>query len=229
VSFLLAEKLDRLTAVCSSIFVLVSVSRSISTIGYSLFITINELMAGTRHLHREIKKSRQESFIGLPRGCQRECINHEKCKFQLELIGNESRESIESHSQTVASESVLSRKHEIVERARRWITMNENTLRCVIKKNSNMNNSLIIGEGFFLLYLSRHMGLFSRLPANARSAWLRSAFSSRVFRKRRPEGIFPFLPCTSILAHLSPHARVQSTFFFFASHPSRFLLQLCTL
>jgi len=94
--------------------------------------------------------------------------------------------------------------------------MNENTLRCVIKKNSNMNNSLIIGEGFFLLYLSRlHIGLFSRLPANARSAWLRSAFSySRAFRKRRLEGILPFLPCTSILAHLFPYARAQSTFFF---------------
>jgi len=224
VPFLLVEKLDRLT-VSSSIFMRASVSRSISTVWYSMFVTINELMAGTWHLHREIKRSRQVSFIGLPRGCQRECIKYEKCKFQPELIGNESRESIESRSQTVASESVLSRKHEIVGRARRWITMNENTLRCVIKKNSNMNNSLIIGEGFFLLYLSRlHIGLFSRLPANARSAWLRSAFSySRAFRKRRPEGILPFLPCTSILAHLFPYARAQSTFFF-ASHPSRFLL-----
>lgn len=63
-------------------------------------------------------------------------------------------------SQLSAGEGVLSRRHEIVGRARWWISMNENTLQCVIKTNSNMNNSLIIGESFFLLYLARLYRVF---------------------------------------------------------------------
>lgn len=36
-------------------------------------------------------------------------------------------------------------------------------LQCVIKTNSNMNNSLIIGESFFLLYLARLYRFFFSL------------------------------------------------------------------
>lgn len=78
-------------------------------------------------------------------------------------------ESIESRSQMSVDEGVLSRRHEIVGRARRWISMNENTLQCVIKTNSNMNNSLIIGESFFLLYLTRLYRFFFLLTTLRRS------------------------------------------------------------
>lgn len=100
-------------------------------------------------------------------------------------------ESIESHSHMSAGESVLSRRHEIVGRTRRWISMNENTLQCVIKTNSNMNNSLIIGESFFLLYLAHlYRFFFSRRLSDARSVSLSLSFTLQLTFETSPERKF---------------------------------------
>lgn len=110
-----------------------------------------------RHLRRSKKIATRILYHNPPREKERKRV----CRFRavsgmknasFGLNWSVREESIESRSQMSVDESVLSRRHEIVGRARRWISMNENTLQCVIKTNSNMNNSLIIGESFFLLY-----------------------------------------------------------------------------
>lgn len=73
--------------------------------------------------------------------------------------------------------------------------MNENTLQCVIKTNSNMNNSLIIGESFFLLYLARLYRGFFFLPTTLRRSFcmILSLFLSNLHSKHRPQREFSFL------------------------------------
>lgn len=87
-------------------------------------------------------------------------MQNARLEFRPEWIGEERSLLNRALKRPLANENVLSRKHQIVGRARRWISMNENTLQCVIKTNSNMNNSLIIGDSFLFLYIALYRFFF---------------------------------------------------------------------
>lgn len=116
--------------------------------------------------------------------------------------------------------------------------MNENTVQCVIKTNSNMNNSLIIGESFFPFCISfAFIGFFflDDPPTLVRMSLSLSLFVSlpSSHSKHRPEGIFLFShfyirKCTIFFLYLYSlrlFLRSDLTSFSLQDYPKRRLLE----